>query len=48
MIKDTISGVLARLKLWGYLLVVTLWLGVLRIFVGRKGAGRDKDDTDFP
>jgi hypothetical protein len=48
MIKNTIAGVWTRLKLWGYLLVVTLWLGVLRIFVGRKGAGRDKDDTDFP
>jgi hypothetical protein len=49
MMKDTIAGVWAWLKLWAYLLLVTLWLGVLRIFVGAKGTGRDKDDgRDFP
>jgi len=41
MIKDTM--------LWGYLVVVTLWFGVLQIFVGAKGTGRGKDDgSDFP
>jgi len=39
MIKDTIAAVCTRLKLWSYLLLVTLWLGLLRIILLRLKAG---------
>jgi|GEM_PF-2052711 hypothetical protein len=39
MIKDTIAAVYTRLKLWSYLLLVTLWLGLLRIILLRLKAG---------
>jgi hypothetical protein len=49
MIKDTIAGACARLKLWAYLLLVTLWLGVLRIFVRAKDRRKDNENgDDFP
>jgi len=49
MIKDTIAAVCIRLKLWGYLLLVTLWLGLLRIILKAKSWRNDKENGgDFP
>jgi hypothetical protein len=39
-----IAEQVARLRLWGYLLVVGLWLAVLWLFVGDKVNGADPDD----
>lgn len=43
MTMKTLVEAVTRLRLWGYLLVVGLWLAVLRLFVGDRGKGADGD-----